>query len=153
MATYILDTSIILGYLRGSKYADYIEQHFAVSLPPNIGLISIVTIGELYSLALQLGWSNEKRNKLSDLLKIIPSVDISNDLIIEKYAEIDSFSQSKNPLKKLPTGMSARYMGKNDVWIAATGSVVNAILLTTDKDFNHLNGEYLTVVYIDPGLK
>lgn len=135
MATFILDTGIILGYLRGSKYADYVEQKFEVSSPPNIGLISIVTVGELYSLALQLGWGDEKRKKLSDLLKIIPNVDISNDLIIEKYAEIDSFSQSKNPLKKLPTGMSARHMGKNDVWIAATGSVINAILITTDKDF------------------
>lgn len=153
MAIYILDTGIILGYLRGAKYAEYVESRFAVSSPPNISFISIITIGEIYSLAIQLGWGNEKKKKLSDLLKIIPNVDISSDLIIEKYAEIDSYSQSRNPLKKLPVGMSARRMGKNDVWIAATGSVAHAILLTTDKGFEHLDGEYLTVKYIDPGYK
>jgi predicted nucleic acid-binding protein len=43
-------------------------------------------------------------------------------------------------------------MGKNDIWIAATASVVNAILMTTDTDFDHLNGVFLSVVYIDPRL-
>jgi tRNA(fMet)-specific endonuclease VapC len=33
---------------------------------------------------------------------------------------------------------SARNMGKNDIWIAATARVLGATLLTTDKDFNHL---------------
>lgn len=36
-------------------------------------------------------------------------------------------------------------MGKNDVWIAATAKVANAVLLTIDADFDHLNGLYLTV--------
>ena len=40
-------------------------------------------------------------------------------------------------------------MGKNDVWIAATASVLDATLLTTDNDFDHLNKEFLTVAKID----
>ena len=40
-------------------------------------------------------------------------------------------------------------MGKNDLWIAATSSVYDLILLTTDKDFNHLDGEFLDLEYID----
>jgi predicted nucleic acid-binding protein len=43
-------------------------------------------------------------------------------------------------------------MGKNDLWIAATSSVLNATLLTTDGDFDHLNGAYLTVIKIDQRL-
>ena len=39
-------------------------------------------------------------------------------------------------------------MGKNDLWIAATSSVYDLVLLTTDKDFNHLDGEYLNLEYI-----
>ena len=40
-------------------------------------------------------------------------------------------------------------MGKNDLWIAATSSIYDLILLTTDKDFNHLDSEYLNLEYID----
>jgi tRNA(fMet)-specific endonuclease VapC len=43
-------------------------------------------------------------------------------------------------------------MGKNDLWIAATASVLKAILLTTDHDFDHLDKVLVEVVYIDPKL-
>ena len=65
---------------------------------------------------------------------------------------IDSYSQGKNPSIPLPPGLTARNMGKNDLWIAATGSVLDATLLTTDDDFNHLNKIFLEVVRIDQTL-
>lgn len=40
-------------------------------------------------------------------------------------------------------------MGKNDIWIAAAASVLNAALLTTDNDFDRLGDEFLTVAKID----
>jgi len=40
-------------------------------------------------------------------------------------------------------------MGKNDLWIAATSTVYNLELITTDKDFDHLSDEYLKLKYID----
>jgi len=39
-------------------------------------------------------------------------------------------------------------MGKNDLWIAATASVLEATLLTTDFDFDHLKGVFLEVAKI-----
>ncbi|MDN5203316.1 hypothetical protein QQ008_18155 [Fulvivirgaceae bacterium BMA10] len=42
-------------------------------------------------------------------------------------------------------GSSAKNMGKNDLWIAATAFVAKAELITMDGDFDHLNGEFLTV--------
>jgi len=36
-------------------------------------------------------------------------------------------------------------MGKNDLWIAATAKVADAILITIDSDFNHLNGKFIQV--------
>lgn len=39
-------------------------------------------------------------------------------------------------------------MGKNDIWIAATASVFNLRLITTDKDFDHLDGVYIDLEYI-----
>jgi len=35
---------------------------------------------------------------------------------------------------------TAKNMGKNDRWIAATASVPDVDLLTSDKDFEHLDG-------------
>jgi len=40
-------------------------------------------------------------------------------------------------------------MGKNDIWIAATASVYGLTLLTTDKDFDHLNEVHVNLEYID----
>lgn len=43
-------------------------------------------------------------------------------------------------------------MGKNDLWIAATAAVTNTRLLTSDKDFNHLNGVFIDLEWVDVGL-
>ena len=41
-------------------------------------------------------------------------------------------------------------MGKNDVWIAATAHVTGARLLTTDRDFDHLDPTFLGRDWVDP---
>lgn len=73
--------------------------------------------------------------------------DINIEPIIESYAEIDAYSQNKLPGRPLP--LTARNMGKNDLWIAATTSVLGATLLTTDTDFEHLNGLFLSVASVN----
>ncbi len=79
-------------------------------------------------------------------------VEINNEQIIQRYAEIDAYSLSKDRKRPLPAGQTARVMGKNDLWIAATTSVLKATLLTTDHDFDHLDGVFLTIAYIDQKL-
>jgi predicted nucleic acid-binding protein len=150
VATYLLDTGILLGFVRGAAYAAYAERKYAVNQPPNLSLISVVSKGELYSLAIQRGWGAQRWQTLESMLRQIPVVDINRDQIIQRYAEIDAYSQGKYPARRLPVGASSRNMGKNDLWIAATTSVLNASLLTTDRDFDHLNGQFLDVIYIDP---
>lgn len=152
MSRYILDTGVLVGYTRRADYAKYIEVKYSVSQPPNIAVISVVTAGEMLSLAFQFGWGKQKRDIVQALLNDFPSVQINDKRIIERYADIDAFSQGKHPSIKLPQGMSARNMGKNDIWIAATGSVLQATLLTTDTHFNHLDNEFLRVLYIDQKL-
>lgn len=41
-------------------------------------------------------------------------------------------------------------MGKNDLWIAAAAHAAGAMVLTTDKDFDHLFPDHLAGVFIDP---
>ena len=110
-------------------------------------MISVVTVGEIKSIARRNKWGKKKIESLEELLERFLVADINVEAIVEKYAEIDTFSQGKLLDKKVD--FTARNMGKNDLWIAATGAVLNLILVTTDGDFDHLNDEYLTVKKID----
>ena len=152
MEKFVLDTGIILGYVRGAGYAEYIEKKYRLFSPPNIPLISIVSKGEIYSLAVQRDWGGGKLTLLGELLRKLPVVDINNEQIIQRYAEIDANSLSKDRKRPLPAGQTARVMGKNDLWIAATTSVLKAKLLTTDHDFDHLDGVFFEVAFIDQAL-
>ena len=76
---------------------------------------------------------------MENFIKGIPQIPIEGDDLLDTYADIDAFSQGKHAFLSLPTGMSARNMGKNDLWIAATAKVLEATLITTDKDFAHLS--------------
>ena len=152
MEKFVLDTGIILGYVRGAGYAEYVEKKYRLFSPPNIPLISIVSKGEIYSLAVQRDWGGGKLTLLGELLRKLPVVDINNEQIIQRYAEIDAYSLSKDRKRPLPAGQTARVMGKNDLWIAATTSVLKAKLLTTDNDFDHLDGVFFEVAFIDQAL-
>ena len=152
MEKFVLDTGIILGYVRGAGYAEYVEKNFGPFSPPNIPLISVVSKGEIYSLAIQFGWGAKKLQALDELLRKLPLVDINDERIIREYANIDAYSLGRHAARPLPTGERARVMGKNDLWIAATSSVLKATLLTTDHDFDHLDGVFLEVIYIDQKL-
>jgi tRNA(fMet)-specific endonuclease VapC len=148
---YIMDTGILLGYLRGAPYAESLESEFHLS--QSLFVVSIVSIGELYAIALRQCWSKDRMDRLADIISAIPPIDISNPNIVEKYGEIAVYSQGRHPTKKLPKGTSSRQMSNNDTWIAATGTVLKATLLTTDGDFDHLDGVFLDVVHIDQKVK
>lgn len=150
MSTYVLDTGVILGYAKGTGYAKYVDQTYSISIPPNIGVISVVTEGEILSIAKQRDWGQAKTLALHEILKAIPIIDINNQRILDTYAEIDAYSQGKYTPSHLPAVSSARNMGKNDIWIAATAALLKAFLVTTDRDFDHLHGKYVDVIYVDP---
>ena len=122
----LLDTNIIL--------QNQIRKN--INLPPD-SFVSIITVGELESLALQLNWGYQKQTSLNSFLNSIPLIDI--DLAINKLCgSVDAYSQGKLLNKPLPFGMAARNMGKNDLWIAATALCYDIELHTTDNDFDHL---------------
>ena len=150
---FLLDTGILLGIVRDASWSQFMTAKFKPEQTPNMAFISVVSKGEINSLAIQLGWGNEKRARLKEILSKLPSVGIEHDQILEKYAEIDTYSKGKNPMRPLPEGQSARRMEKNDLWIAATASALNASLITVDKDFDHLKGIFLDIFWIDQNLK
>jgi len=141
--TYLLDTNILLIYIRDNATRQWVDQTYSPLGESHIPVISVVTVGEIRSIALRNNWGRKKQQQLEDLLNQLVVANINAEDVIERYAEIDAFSQGK--LKGKLLGTSARNMGKNDLWIAATASVTNAWLLTTDADFDHLEEAFLGV--------
>ena len=144
---YVLDTNILIYYLKKHEIANFIESQYSPLTSPNIAIISIVSIGELKSLAIQINWGDKKIKTLLNLLNQFIIVDVSSNELVNKYAEIDAFSQGK--LKSKPLEMSARNMQKNDLWIAATASITNSTLISSDKDFSHLHNQFLNFININ----
>ena len=142
---FIFDTNIILLYLRDSPVVEFIEAKFQ-PFDADV-VVSVVTVAELKSIALQNKWGNPKLKRMENLFSRFIVADVKTEDIINRYAEIDAFSQGR--LSGRVSNFTARNMGKNDVWIAATASVLGATLLTTDNDFDHLNKEFLSVAKID----
>ena len=144
---YILDTNIILIYARGTDVADRIEADIQIFDGTHNLAISVVTLGELNSLARQFKFGEKKKGQIQKIVEALFKIDINIEGIINIYGEIDAFSQGKLENKNLK--ITSRNMGKNDLWIAATAATYDLILLTTDKDFEHLDGEYINLKYID----
>lgn len=144
---YLFDTNIILTYGRSADIANQIEKEKRFFDGSNNIAVSVVTLGEIDSLTKQFNYGDKRKNILKKILEDVFVIDINIQQIIERYGEIDAYSQGKLSTKK--SMFSSRNMGKNDLWIAATASVYDMELITADKDFNHLQGEYLNLQLIN----
>lgn len=144
---YLLDTNIVLIYTRESELTKALDAKYDLFQPSNELYISVATVAELKSIVLQRNYGAKKLAVLEKLVSQFSVIDINIMEILDRYAEIDAYSQGKWEKKK--GDFSARNMGKNDLYIAATSSVYNLILLTTDKDFHHLDKTFLQLEYVD----
>ena len=81
----------------------------------------------------------EKIAQLHALLLELVIVDINREPVVAHYVEIDHCSRSVG-----------RKMNQNDLWIAAVAAATGATLLTTDRDFDHLDQSIVRSVWIDP---
>jgi tRNA(fMet)-specific endonuclease VapC len=143
---FLFDTNVLLFYLREnhrSKEITNTHNPFGVGNTP---ILSIVSVGEVESIALRNRWGLAKIAELQRLMSLFIIADIHSEDVIEHYAQIDTFSQGQSQTHSL--GMSARNMGKNDLWIAATAAAIGAKLLTADNDFDHLIGVYVDVIKV-----
>jgi tRNA(fMet)-specific endonuclease VapC len=147
--TYLIDTNIIIDFLRDGELSKQLFNNWKWLSGEDTIALSIVSVGEAKSLARQNRWGASKMRKLQYILADLVIIPIHGEDIIEAYAEIDAYSQGKHPEKPLPKGITARNMGKNDLWIAATAHVLGAKFFTTDKDFTHLKDTFLDIHIAD----
>jgi predicted nucleic acid-binding protein len=140
--TYIWDTNILLHALRKPDFLRQLNQKYNFDDNTNEVYISAVSVGEIHSIALRNRWGDARMKALNELLQTLEALPITDHpFLIGLYAEIDVFSQSHHPT--LPLMTTARKMGKNDLWIAATTAFAQGTLISTDNDFEHLKDSFI----------
>ncbi|SEO39313.1 type II toxin-antitoxin system VapC family toxin [Mucilaginibacter sp. OK283] len=144
----LFDTNIILTLIRSNNYDDIIGLLNPDSVPI---YISVVSEAEIKSIAIQNNWGINRRNKLNLFLDNVNIVEISQ-MFVNTYTEIDSYSQCRNPAFVDYPFSTHRNMGKNDLWIASLAALLGLQLVTTDGDFDHLNGVFFDVQKLTPTL-
>jgi len=87
---YLLDTNIVLTYIRDTDISRKLEEDLNLLSDINNLLISVVSVGELKSIAKQQNWGIRKVQKMLDVLQNFLIVDINskNDLWIAATASV-----------------------------------------------------------------
>ena len=123
----VFDTNVVIAHLRRQQ------------LLPLRAVLPFAVVGELEAFALKADWGYQKVAFLRQLLERYPLVGFVPELA-GLYARLDAYSQGRLRGQPLPAGLSARNMGKNDLWIAASALEHCAALLTRDAHFSHIDG-------------
>lgn len=126
--TYLFDTTIFSALMR----RDLKVQFRAASLAPSDrAIICTITRGEILHGLIRLAQGRRRSDLEAEAVNIfaqfacLPVPEAAGD----RYARIKFDAQSRGtPLDE------------NDLWIAATALSVNAILVTTDSDFQRVSG-------------
>ena len=103
----VLDTNILVHYVRDDVTWGGIRTDYQLLLIDPTPVISIVTVGELRSLAKQWHWGVAKLDRMNFALGYFRVMPIESRDIVEIYSDIDSHFQ-----------LRGHKLGKNDLWIA-----------------------------------
>jgi len=136
---YLLDTNILVHNIRNSPLWQQVRDQFQPLTTSPTPHYSLVTAGELRSLAVQWKWGEQKIDQMEFCLSFYAVQTIDHPDILRAYAALDAYCES-----------FCQPMGKNDLWIAATAVVSGSVLLTTDRDFDRLHPHFLSRIWIDP---
>lgn len=141
MTRYLLDTNILLHWVRNSRQAEIIEKQFALSASQFRPLICEVSLGEMRAFSRSLKWGPAKIERLARLERELAVVDISDARVLDAYANLSTLAKV--------SGWSI-FKAKNDLWVGAAAFATASHLLTMDADFLPLRarpGWTLTVLH------
>jgi tRNA(fMet)-specific endonuclease VapC len=140
----LFDTNILIELVKATDKFNDLKN---LVNPHNVNVVvSIVTIAEVHSFALKNNWGQKRLSELEEIVSYYAIINIDNS-IVERYVEIEAYNWRKSEIYPKIDGNPVK-MGKNDIWIAATALLMDILIVTTDKDFNHLNGVVIDVIYI-----
>lgn len=152
MKRYLLDTGLLLGFSRDASWAITARETLNLGDTETMVFTSVICQGEILALAEKNGWGANRRGRLERLLDRIPKLGINRKEIVGAYALIDAWTHGNALVSPqgAPPPKPAVPMKQNDMWIAATAHVSRATLVSTDKDFTHLDKSWLTLAYVTP---
>lgn len=137
---YLLDTGIVLLATRGGNASKVIDAQFGLSGSSFRPAICEVSVGELLAFGIAGQWGEKRKADLLERLKTSLIIPISHPGVHERWADMQSALRG--------AGVT---VGQNDLWIAATASVTELTVLSTDQDFKHLVAQGLVqAVVVDP---
>ena len=137
--SFLLDTNILLAYLRYNLLGRYIEATYGLDQLQTPPIISVVTEGEVRAFALERGWGVRKIADMERRIAALDVVPLPILTVIDAYARIDNYCTR-----------GGFVLSKNDLWIAATAHATGTTILTTDRDFDPLHGLFLQREWVDP---
>lgn len=144
MRKFVLDTNILLHYVRQSELAQEVERQLNLLAKDAIPMIASVSIGEMLGFVQRQQWGQAKINRLKKLVDKLIVIDIAaaDDQLMHAYATLWNYSKNALPGDKLGKSIG---IGQNDVWIASLARTAKAELVTTDSDFEHFTEKWITV--------
>ena len=141
----MLDTSVLLNLVRGKELGERIDRAFGLRQFLHRHVVSIVTHGELQALARRNRWGEDKGHVLKRALENLVTINVDNQALIDAYVQVEEACRNN--------AGGARTISHNDMWIAATALVTGLPLITTDRDFGHLQSVLNQVFLVDPDVK
>lgn len=137
----LLDTNVIIRLARFSRTGQWLYETFLRGRA-DAPLVSVVSVAEARVLADERGWGQDKRERLRKTTDrcVVRDISLSDASLLEAYVALDLLGRGRGRGVK---------MKKNDLWIAAECRRMGAILVTSDRDFDHLiaSGDLLVDVY------
>jgi len=125
--------------VRNRDLGKRIDREFGLTSRPDRPLVSIVTVGEALTLGAIWAWGPAKLQALRTMLNEVVVIDLRQGDIVDRYAAVSAHCRAN--------GLA---LSDNDRWIAATAKAADAVLLTTDRDFDPLHPAYVDRIWIDP---
>src|SRR5437763_9702487 len=92
---YLLDTNILVHFVRGDAVWTRVRDRYQFLAADPKPLLSVVTEGELRSLAFQHGWWKLKLDQMEFALGYFDVVFIDSRPLVDAYAVIDSYFQAR----------------------------------------------------------
>jgi len=86
---YLLDTNVLLHYLRATPLKEIIDARYQPFALENEAIICVVSIGELLSLSLRNHWGEKKIQTLTHLLSLFVVADIHFDHLDGVFLKIE----------------------------------------------------------------
>jgi len=120
----LLDTGIVSAFLKPAEPHETRRQAVESRIRGNIGLISFITIAELYYWAEKYSWGPARRQELDSRIKNYLVLDPTRDTA-------DIWAKTKRTCE-----LKGRVLGAHDLWIASSALEYDVTLLTTDRDFS-----------------